>query len=270
MPCCVSRAASRRRLQESRAERELAQRLLAAPGLSSAPVERVAVGRRFVAVQAGGRVGLASTLGARAGEGPCPWREAPGRPLSACLPWLLSPEPLLSSLGLAALNAACPPPPPGQLWEGSAQQWLLQRARGLRVVLVGSFPFAPELRAAAENLEVLELEAGAPPLPPPEWDEALDECHLLAVTGTALLTGYLAYFLGKAPQAFKLVLGPSTPWSPLLFEQGAHMLAGALVREPEPVLAAVEQGLPYREIKKAGIESVCWFPKSAGFTHALD
>ncbi len=53
-----------------------------------------------------------------------------------------------------------------------------------------------------------------------------------------------------------MLLGPSTPLSPLLFDYGIRLLSGALVEEIEPVLAAVSQGANFRQVHHAGVRLV--------------
>lgn len=241
-------------------DRALIQRLLASLDRPQAVVEQAVVGRRFVAIRAEVRVGLASTLGAQPGpKEPEPGKRALGRSLGQCAAWLGGADPLLSSLGLAALVAACPPPPPKQTWSGAAQELLLPRARGARVVVVGDFPFTAELARTARRLDLLELRPRPGATPRPQWDRALAGCQLLLCTATALLSGGLSRLLAAAPQAFRVLLGPSTPLSPALFELGCQVLAGSRVTDPRPVLAAVAQGHNYRRIKQAGIQPICLF-----------
>jgi hypothetical protein len=168
-------------------------------------------------------------------------------------------DPLRASLGLAALNAACPAPPEDRMAPGTAQDWLLEKARDRKVVLVGEFPFGPDLAQAAASLHLLELKPGAATLRRSEWAEVVADSDLLAVSGTALLTGMMAFFLSKASRAAKVVIGPSTPMSPILFQAGAHALAGNAVSDPDAVLQGVSQGLPYKVLKRTGLKPVLWF-----------
>ncbi len=255
---CPPKALPRLALGHASQEAALVRRLLAGAD-GAGLVQEAAWGQRFVAIKAQGRVGLASTLGARpALEEARALKELIGRPLSQCCPWLGGPAPFLASAGLAALNAACPLPPADQLQPGGAQGWLLGWAQGRRVVVVGDFPFGARLAEAAESFAVMELRPGSTGPAPGQWARALAACQLLAVSATALLSGSLAWFLGSAPQARKVVLGPSTPLSKVLFAAGAHLLAGSLVSQPAAIMAAVRQGLPYRLMKQGGIRQVCW------------
>jgi hypothetical protein len=219
-------------------------------------VEEAVTGRRFAAVRCGRRVGLASTLGARA-RGADPAALAVGRPLAEVAGWLEGPDGLAASLGLAALNAACPPPKPGLLWKGPAQELFAPWARGGRVVVVGDFPFTAELADQAGSLHLLELRPRPGAAPRREWAHALARCDLLVATSTAFLTGGLAALLAAAPSARRVLLGPSTPLSPALLGRGALVLAGSRVLRPGPVLAAVAAGGTFHDLKRAGLEQVC-------------
>jgi uncharacterized protein (DUF4213/DUF364 family) len=53
----------------------------------------------------------------------------------------------------------------------------------------------------------------------------------------------MAQWVAAAPV---LVLGPSTPLSPVLFDHGAHLLSGSVVEDIESVLRAVAQGANFR------------------------
>ena len=263
-PTCPAGPLPRQSGLEGPAERELLQRLIDSCDPDGGPVRRAAVGGRFVAVAGDAGLGLASTLGA----GPAPGdqdldQRLSGQSLAECRRWVFSLDPLRASLGLAALNASFPPPDPAVLSPGTAQDWLLEQARGRRVVLVGEFPFGPDLEEAAEECHMLELKPGAPSVSRSEWTQVLADCDLLAISGTALLTGMMAFFLSHAPRARKVVLGPTTPLAPALFQAGALALAGNLVIDPDMVLDGVRQNLPYKQLKRQGLKPVLWFAPGA-------
>lgn len=239
------------------AERRLLEELIASAGHQDDAVERLAVGRRFVAVAAGGRVGLASTLGARPGpENQERLAGLPGSSLAEAAGLLLAEEPLLASVGLAALNAGQDVPAGARPM--GAEELLMDLGRGRRVVVVGDFPFLDRLAREASQLQVLEMRPSAGSLAVEEWDQALASCQVAALTATALLTRAMARLLAAAQNAVRVIVGPSTPWSARLLEQGADILAGSRVVEPRAVMEAVEQGLPFHQIKQRGVRSLCW------------
>jgi len=52
------------------------------------------------------------------------------------------------------------------------------------------------------------------------------------------------------PGVFVLVLGPTTPLSPVLFDYGANVISGTLVTDPETVLRYISQGASFRQVKR--------------------
>ena len=60
----------------------------------------------------------------------------------------------------------------------------------------------------------------------------------------------------RRPEALVLVLGPSTPLSPALFDYGVHLLSGAVVQDVEAVLRAVSQGANFRQVRRLGVRLV--------------
>ena len=59
------------------------------------------------------------------------------------------------------------------------------------------------------------------------------------------------------PKSFVVILGGSTPLSPILFDYGIDAIAGTIVTNPEMVLQYVSQGATFRQIK--GIKLVTMF-----------
>lgn len=53
-----------------------------------------------------------------------------------------------------------------------------------------------------------------------------------------------------------MVLGPSTPLSPVLFDYGVNIISGAVVDQIEPVMRVVMQGGNFRQVHKAGVRLV--------------
>lgn len=242
------------------AEKELVEALLA-DARTKAVVEQVVAGDKFIAVVAGGRVGLASLLGAR----PCAddgelVKKVVGRPATAVAHNLTADSAFAVSLGMAALNAAVAPDPAAAAAADLPTDELIARlGQEGRVGLVGNFPFVDSLRARVPEFHLFEKQAVPGAVPPPLWDATLSELTVLAVTATALLTRNMAYFLTRARQAAIIVLGPTTPLSPVLFDRGADYLSGSVVTDPQRVLEGVAAGLPFKLVKRnGGVRFTCW------------
>lgn len=225
---------------------------------NDAPVRQILVGAFWTAVVLETdppRCGLASTLRAETG-GPWPpvveagrLLERSGRDVASLL---RSDRILEASIGMAAYNALLDVEEPA--WtEVNAEQIILERGKGKRVAIVGHFPFNDRVRQAAADCWVLELHPGPGDLPASLAPQMLPQADVVALTGTSLLNQTFDQLVRLCrPDAFRLLLGPSTPLSPVLFDAGIDALSGTRVDDPEVVLRSVGQGATFRQIKRGG------------------
>ena len=223
-----------------------------------APVQRILVGAFWTAVVLDTdppRCGLASTLHAEtAGPWPPVVRAGQlmgqsGRELAEML---RSERTLEASIGMAAVNALLEVDG-AALPEVNAEQIVIERGAGRRVAIVGHFPFIDRVRAAAAQCWVLELHPGPGDLPAERAAELLPQADIVALTGTSLVNHTFDELLDLCrSDAFVLLLGPSTPLSPVLFEAGLNALSGTVVDDVEQVLLSVGQGATFRQIKRRG------------------
>jgi uncharacterized protein len=167
-----------------------------------------------------------------------------------------SSEPVMSSLGLAAINALLPRQP--GLWsEENASAIIARFGEGKRVVMVGRFPFTAELISRVGELIVLEQNPGPDDLPAEAAPEVLPGAAVAAITGMTISNHTLEGLLRLCdPQAKVILLGPSTPLSPIFFEYGVDVISGAVVMEMEPVLRTVSQGGNFHQLHRAGVRLV--------------
>jgi hypothetical protein len=226
-----------------------------------AVISEIAVGSQFIGILAEDNgiecVGLASTLGAAAtAEAQRLLNELPGTSLARAAELLKSDGAFAISLGAAALNAGLVPPP--DLPDLEASTIMAERGKYGETVLVGEFPFTDWLRKQVQTLHLFELRDIPGRTSPVLWDEILSRCRVLGLTGTTLITRAMAAYLEKAPQAFTIVIGPTTPLSPVLFSRGADILAGCRVVSPGPVFEAIRQGMSFRDFKKLGVRFLAW------------
>ena len=166
-----------------------------------------------------------------------------------------------TAIGLAAVNALLGPPE-GALTEHNAKEILAERGTGKRVAMIGHFPFADGLRARCSELWVFERgdgrrdgDHGAEMM-----DELLPQAEVVAITSTAIINRTLPEILDRVrPDAFVLMLGPSTPLTPLVFRLGIDVVCGTVITDARRVLRAVEQGAVTRQI--GGVRKVCLWPE---------
>lgn len=130
----------------------------------------------------------------------------------------------------------------------NAQDIILRKGEGKRVAMVGAFPFTPELKKLAKQLWVLELDPNL--LNPAQGvitstaaEFIIPESDLVVITGSALINKSMDRLLelARLAKAYTVILGPSTPLSPVLFDYGADLIGGAEVLQPEAVLRKLSQ-----------------------------
>jgi uncharacterized protein (DUF4213/DUF364 family) len=162
---------------------------------------------------------------------------------------LRSDSPLEASLGMAAVNALLPVDET-TLTDRNAGEEIMQRGKGKRVVIVGHFPFILQVRRAVGHLDVLELHPGPGDLPASAAVDVIPEADVVAITGTALLNRTFESLVELCyPEAFVLVLGPTTPLSALLFACGVNLLAGTVVTDPRAALTSASQGAIFPQMR---------------------
>jgi uncharacterized protein (DUF4213/DUF364 family) len=232
--------------------------------LPDGEVEEVHIGLHWTAavvnVNGEQRCGLASTLSGghnhhkeadvpQAGE----LETCSGRELANLA---LGDAPTQASVGLATLNALLPRRP--RTWvDANAEEMITLHGEGKRVVMVGHFPFTPRLRTKVKELLILEQNPGEGDLPAEAAAEVLPTADVAAITGMTVSNHTLEGLLALCPpEAFVIVMGPSTPLSPVLFDYGIDVISGAVVIDTQPVLKVVSQGGNFRQVHRAGVRLV--------------
>jgi uncharacterized protein (DUF4213/DUF364 family) len=134
--------------------------------------------------------------------------------------------------------------------ELNAGDLLIERGRGKKVALVGHFPFVPALRAGAGRLWVLELRPHPGDVIATEAAAILPQADIVAITGSAFINHTIEDLLGLCrPKSVVMVLGPTTPLSPVLFDHGVHVISGTRVVDPELALRCLSEGATFRQMK---------------------
>ena len=80
--------------------------------------------------------------------------------------------------------------------------------------------------------------------------DLIPRAEVVALTGSALINHTLDGLLSLCrPGATVIVLGPSTPLSPVLFDHGATIISGARVVDEEMTLCTVGQGATFQQVQ---------------------
>jgi uncharacterized protein len=160
-----------------------------------------------------------------------------------------SPKFLDSSVGMAALNSLLEVDD-GSLVDVNAFDVIREKGRGKEVAVVGNFPFLTKLGGVVKKLHVIHRA-------PEEAADAMDEARRIlprvsvaAITGTAFLTKTVDELLSLCPDdAYVIMLGPTTPLTPILFDHGVDAVSGSLVLDDGRALPCIWQGSPFRKIR---------------------
>jgi uncharacterized protein len=153
-----------------------------------------------------------------------------------------------ASIGVAALNSLLEVDE-SKAVEMNALELLSRRGAGKKVALVGHFPFVPVLKREVGTLWVFELHPTEGDHPAEAAQALIPQADVVAVTGSTLVNHTLDALLSLSrPDAFVVLLGPSTPASALLFAHGVDALAVAQVADESVALAAISQGASFRDV----------------------
>ena len=137
--------------------------------------------------------------------------------------------------------------------ELNAEEVILKEGAGRKVAVVGHFPFIPRVREAAQRLWVLEKRPVKGDLPANMAAEVLPQADVAAITGTSLINHTFEGLMKLCrPDALVVVLGPTAPVSPLLFDYGADIICGTVVADAENVLRLIGQGANFGQVKRGG------------------
>ena len=118
------------------------------------------------------------------------------------------------------------------------------------MALIGHFPFVPALREAAAKLSVLELRPQPGDSGAEEAEDIVPQAEVVAITGSTFINRSLESLLALCrPDAFVVILGPTTPLSPVLFDYGADAISGTRVIDPELALRSASEGATFRQIR---------------------
>jgi uncharacterized protein len=156
---------------------------------------------------------------------------------------------LEAGIGLAAINSLLDVDETHCV-ELNAAELLLDRGRGKKVALVGHFPFVPALREAAARLWVLELRPRPGDAGAEEAETIVPQADIVAITGSAFINHTIDRLLSLCrPGTLVVVLGPSTPLSPVLFDYGVDVVSGTRVVDVDVALRCLSEGATFRQIR---------------------
>ncbi|MCX5904027.1 MAG: DUF364 domain-containing protein [Proteobacteria bacterium] len=174
---------------------------------------------------------------------------------------ILSPAGLEAAIGMAALNSALDVSPiENRLQQVNAFDVLLKRGKNKNMSIIGHFLFVEQLKKAgiARNLWVFELKPKTgDDLLPEHIPEYVPESDIVLMSGTTLIHHSFDAIRKYFSKSYNMMVGPSTPLSPVLFEFGIHMISGTLVSDAALAKKSFSAGAKFREAR--GLRFVSFF-----------
>lgn len=137
-----------------------------------------------------------------------------------------------------------------QLGSKSALSLIADKVTGKRVAVIGHFPDLDKLASTCQ-LTILERRLQIGDTPDPAAEYLLPEQDIVIMTSSTLINKTAPRLLELSKDAVTIMLGPSTPLSPVLFEMGVDMISGLIVEDEENVLRCVKEGGGMRTFRNA-------------------
>jgi uncharacterized protein (DUF4213/DUF364 family) len=168
----------------------------------------------------------------------------------------LSSRTLEAAIGIATINSMLPIDE-SLCIDLNAEAEIRAHGKGKRIAIIGHFPFVKRLGAEAKELWTFELPGRGRPgdFSGNEVKTLLPQAEVVAISSTTLINHTLSGLLDLiSPGAYKMMLGPSTPLSPVLFDYGFDALSGSIVVDRNLMLDCISQGANFRQV--CGIRKV--------------
>ena len=166
--------------------------------------------------------------------------------------WVHSEALMEASIGMASINSLIEIDEE-RYSEVNAFDVLAQEGKGKDIAIIGHFPFVSKLKEIARNLWVIEQRPRPGDLEADRAVDILPRCQVVGITSTTFINHTLESLLALCQGAFVMLLGPSTPLTPLLFDYGIAAISGSLVVDEAQVVRHVTQGATFQQLHHAGI-----------------
>ena len=160
---------------------------------------------------------------------------------------------LEASIGMATINSLIDIDEDKCVTE-NALDALARKGIGKNIAIVGHFPWTPELQKIARKLWVIEQRPREEDLPAEAAEDILPKADVVGLTGTSFTNHTIEKLLDLSKGSFIVLIGPTSPLSPVLFDYGVDVIAGTKVVEPERAIRCISEGAMFRQVE--GVELV--------------
>lgn len=154
---------------------------------------------------------------------------------------------LEASIGMATINSLIDIDE-SKCIEKNAFEILLEKGEGKHVAVVGHFPWIPKLREKIKNFWVLEQRLREGDLPAEEAGRILPQCDVVGITGTSFINHTLEGLLNLCKEAYVLLIGPTSPLSPILFDYRIDAICGSKITDSDRLIRSISEGATFKEV----------------------
>jgi uncharacterized protein (DUF4213/DUF364 family) len=154
-----------------------------------------------------------------------------------------------AAIGMAAINSLLEINEE-ECKELNARDLIAQKGAGKKVVIVGHFPFVPQLKEHVKEFWVIEKNPREGDRTEAEAKDFIPQADVVAITGTAFTNHTIEQLLQLCnSNSFVVVLGDSAPLSRVLFDYHIDAISGTKVVDYKAALKCVSEGATYRQVK---------------------
>jgi len=122
-------------------------------------------------------------------------------------------------------------------------------AKGKDVAVIGRFP---DLEKRGFNPKIIELYPRDGEYSFEDAGDVIESCSQVLVTASTLINGTLEKLLELSRDKELVLVGPSTPLAPLLFNHGINTLSGIVITDAQLAAQIVSEGGSVKALKTAG------------------
>ena len=155
---------------------------------------------------------------------------------------------LEASIGMAAINSLIDIDK-SKCTEQNAFDILAERGRSKNIAIVGHFPWVSRLGKLARKVWVIEEKPQDGALPAEAAEGILPQADVVGITGTSFINHTIEKLLHLSKNGFIVVIGPTSPLSPVLFDWGVDVIAGVKVAEPEKTIRSISEGAIFSQVE---------------------
>jgi len=174
-----------------------------------------------------------------------------GKSLKEVASWVTSWDFSKASFGMAAINSywnqrerveqSFASPLEDLAARESIENLLISRFRNQKVLFVGHFPFSDSMRSQCQVV-VLERRKITNTLPDTACEVLIPEQDAVVVTASSLVNKSFVRLSELCSGRFSLLLGPTTPLSPVLSLSGYSQISGIVPKDSQRLYELIENG----------------------------